>query len=113
MSEETNQYKISVPLLNVDELVKIDNYYNEIVDEFAKESVKEKEDIIKQRIMMNLRKENQQLKEKLQQKEDIINKAKEYVKENVYREENGCGSFWWEITNKDELLEILNVDKEA
>lgn len=65
--EETNQYKISVPLLNAEELVKIDNYYNEIVDEFVKVSVKKRDDVIKQRIMMNLRKENQQLKETLKE----------------------------------------------
>ena len=78
--EETNQYKISVPLLNAEELVKIDNYYDEIVDEFVKVSVKKRDDVIKQRIMMNLRKENQQLK-------DNWNKLKEYISIKLYNTE--------------------------
>ena len=59
MNQETIQYKISMPLINDEELQRIDNYYNEIVDEFLKKYVKEKDNIIAQRIMMNLRKENQ------------------------------------------------------
>ena len=47
-----------------------------------------------------LDKENQKYKE-------VIDKAIEYIKENVYEENNGCGYYWWEITNKDELLDIL------
>ena len=52
----------------------------------------------------NLQKENQQLKEQLEQKEDIINKAKEYIKD--YKTE-------WTLNDEvlddmDELLEILD-----
>lgn len=55
----------------------------------------------------DLLEENKQLKEKLKKKEDIINKARKYVDENVYVEGNGCGDYWWEIADKDKLLDIL------
>ena len=94
-TNETISYKITMPLINDEELQRIDNNYNELVDEFIKQFVKEKDMIIAQRIMMNLRKENKQLlreneklKEQLKQKEDIINKAKEYIINNsLYEEE--------------------------
>ena len=39
-------------------------------------------------LIMNLQRENEKLKEQLQQKEDIINKAKEYIINNsLYEEE--------------------------
>lgn len=47
-----------------------------------------------------LLRENKQLKE-------VIDKAIEYINENVYEEDNGCGDHWWEIANKGELLKIL------
>ena len=119
MNEDIKQYKISVPLIDIEELTTIDNYYNEIVNEYLEKCLKEKEEIIVQRIMMNLRKENQQLKEKLdcdlkwsfkcdeltkeskqlkeqlQQKEDIINKAKNWIDNH-------------DIDDSWELLEILD-----
>lgn len=49
-------------------------------------------------------------KEESQRQKEVIDKAIEYIKENVYEENNGCGYYWWEITNKDELLEILKGD---
>ena len=51
------------------------------------------------------------LKEQVQQRDNIINKAREFIKENVYKQDNSCGDYWWEITDKDKLLEILNIDK--
>ena len=39
-----------------------------------------------QMMIDKLQKENQQLKEQLQQKEDIINKAREYIKNNTKEE---------------------------
>lgn len=59
--DETISYKITMPLINNEELQRIDNTYNELVDEFTKQFVKEKDMIIAQRLMMNLRKENKQL----------------------------------------------------
>ena len=48
----------------------------------------------------NLQKENQQLKEQLQQKEDIINKAREFAKGHIFQFD-GDKDF-------DALLEILD-----
>lgn len=70
INEKTLQYKLTMPLIDEIELQKIDNYYNEIVDEFKKEYLKEKNMIIAQRIMTNLREENKKL---LCEKEQLIN----------------------------------------
>ena len=53
--------------------------------------------------------ENKQLKEQLQQKEDIINKAKELIHKHIKEIEN----LKLRIYPKEyyELLEILNIDK--
>ena len=64
-------------------------------------------------IVKELEKENQQLKEQLQQKEDIINKAKEYIENNplydidVYEYSICLNGIDDEQTKKD-LLEILD-----
>lgn len=36
-----------------------------------------------------------------------IKKALEYIDENVYENDNGCGSYWWEINEPDKLKAIL------
>ena len=77
-------------------------------------------DGLKQEIR-RLQEENKQLKEQLQQKEDIINKAKEYIKSNpnVFYDEylidvetllkNECyDDYVGEINFISKLLEILN-----
>ena len=50
----------------------------------------------------NLQKENQKLKEQLQQKEDIINKVKEFVKKHNER----AGKLYYKYDNKYLLSEI-------
>lgn len=63
-------------------------------------------------IVENFEKENQQLKEQLQQKEDIINKAKEYVinhlKQDMLSDFTGANYIQEYIEEPDGLLEILN-----
>lgn len=62
------------------------------------------------RLLDEKEKENQQLKKQLQQKKDIINKARECIKENsleVNTKEYGNII----VVNSDNLLEILNIDK--
>lgn len=46
------------------------------------------------------------LKENKRQRE-VINKAIEYINEYVFLDDNGCGDYWWEIADKDKLLDIL------
>ena len=110
MNEDIKQYKISVPLIDIEELTTIDNYYNEIVNEYLKKCLKEKEEIIVQRIMMNLRKENQELKSKLEASEKARIEAIEFI--------NGAGemaSYTKSIVlygeEIEELLKILDIDK--
>lgn len=69
MNKGITEVKISMPLIDDIELQRIDNYYNDIVKEYTKAFLKEKEQVIAQRIMMNLQQENQELKN--QQKEFI------------------------------------------
>lgn len=60
-------------------------------------------------IVKELEKENQQLKNQLQQKEDIIDKARKYVKENsiYFAIKDKIGNYFANC-NCDELLEILD-----
>lgn len=53
---------------------------------------------------------NELLRENKNQKE-IIDKAIEYVEKNVYKEDNGCGDYWWEIESKEKILSILEDKK--
>ena len=74
INDETVSYKITMPLINNEELQRIDNHYNELVDEFTKQYTKEKDMIVAQRIMMNLRKENKQLHIENQKQKEVIEK---------------------------------------
>ena len=78
-TNETISYKITMPLIDDEELQRIDNHYNELVDEFIKQFVKEKDMIIAQRIMMNLRKENKQLHIENQKLKEKIKKIVEHA----------------------------------
>ena len=71
INDEAISYKITMPLIDTEELQRIDNHYNELVDEFTKQFVKEKDMIIAQRIMMNLRKENKLLLEENQKLKEM------------------------------------------
>ncbi len=64
-------------------------------------------------LIMNLQRENEKLKEQLQQKEDIINKARKYINNNPlydidgYENNTNLSGIDDEQTRKD-LLEILD-----
>ena len=61
--------------------------------------------------MRNLEQENEQLKQQLQQRDNIINKAREKIKKSEYAidfETNGFSLTDYDI---NEILEILNIDK--
>ena len=56
-----------------------------------------------------LQEENQQLKEQLQQKEDIINKAKEYIKLKLnMKNKDGFPFLLFKRTHVEKILEILD-----
>lgn len=47
------------------------------------------------------------LEQQCKKQKEVIDRAIEYINQNVYEDDNGCGERWWEITDKDELLDIL------
>lgn len=79
INDEIVSYKITMPLTNNEELQRIDNNYNELVDEFTKQYTKEKDMIVAQRIMMNLRKENKKLHIENQRLKEKIKNIVEYA----------------------------------
>lgn len=102
-TDETISYKITMPLINNEELQRIDNTYNELVDEFTKQFVKEKDMIIAQRLMMNLSKENKQLFEENQKYKDECNKYKKII-DKIYEIINYEQEFY---DSKEELVSDL------
>lgn len=59
-------------------------------------------------IAKRLQQENQQLKEQLKQKEDIINKARKYISKHTQHDENGYVVECLYVEEAKELLEILD-----
>ena len=100
MSEENTQVKISMPLIDDIELHRIDNFYNDIVSEYTKAFVKEKEQVIAQRLMMNLQQENKQLKEELKYTVPIVEHNK------IVSEKNKENQQLKEVINKAKLKSI-------
>lgn len=62
-------------------------------------------------ILDNLQKENQQLKEQLEQRDNIINKAREFIKSKEYVID--LSTFGYNLNDYDifKLKSILNIDK--
>ena len=56
-------------------------------------------------LIMNLQRENEKLKEQLKQKEDIINKANNFIKE--YEKNRNC--FKW---NEEDYIDVINEIKQ-
>ena len=109
MSEEV-KVKMSIPMFEVGELERFDNNIHNIIEEYSKMILKEKDQILTQRIII---KQEQEIKD-LQQK---IDKAKKYIYRHwiTYNEATKFTTFNEEmevcIKEIKELLEILG-DKE-
>ena len=59
--------------------------------------------------IIKLQQENQKLKEQLQQKEDIINKAKEYIKPKLnMKNKDGVSFLLFKRSHVEKILEILD-----
>lgn len=58
----SKEVKISMPLFDKEELKKIDTSYNDIVDEYIKQILDKREQVLSQRLMKKLREENKHLK---------------------------------------------------
>ncbi len=56
----------------------------------------------------NLEKENQKLKSQLQQRDEVINKARKYISKHTQHDENGYVVECLYIEEAKELLEILD-----
>ena len=87
IEKDNRAIKISMPLLTEEEMLKIDNNFNEIVDKIKNQFIKEKDLAIAQYII------NKQQKE-LEQKETILNKVTEECKKQM-------------TTYEDSILEIF------
>ena len=91
VNEENVSVKISMPLVDDIELQRIDTFYNDIVSEYTKAFVKEKDQVIAQRLMMNLQRENARLKNKI---EKAINFVDKYMDEWDFQDE-----VWQDMNN--------------
>lgn len=110
INDEIVSYKITMPLTNNEELQRIDNNYNELVDEFTKQYTKEKDMIVAQRIMMNLRKENKKLHIENQKLKEAINKAIDEIETGYFidgDEEYSYLETWFGVET------LLNILKEV
>ena len=76
IEKDNRAIKISMPLLTEEEMLKIDNNFNEIVDKIKNQFIKEKDLAIAQYII------NKQQK-KLEQKESILDKVTDKLKEDI------------------------------
>ena len=84
VNEENVSVKISIPFVDDIERQSIDTFYNDIVSDYTKAFVKEKEQVIAQRLMMNLQRENARLKNKI---EKAINFVDKYMDEWDFQDE--------------------------
>ncbi len=71
---DRDKYKIELPLLEKDEIDTIDNYFNEISDDFMQKYVHDKDLAVAQRLIKNLREENKQLREVIDKAIELISK---------------------------------------
>ena len=104
MNEENVSVKISMPLVDDIELQTIDTFYNDIVSEYTKTFVKEKDQVIAQRVMMNLQQENKQLK-------DNWNMLKEHLT-NRYNNGTESISYRQVFIEIREAMQVLEIQQE-
>ena len=76
MSEEENTCKISIPLISDYEIRQIDNYFDDIVHQFTKQLVHDKDLAIAQHIIQKQQEEIELLKE---QKQYVIDEYSETI----------------------------------
>ena len=72
---DVDKYKIELPLLEKGEIDVIDNYFNEISDDFSQKYVHDRDLAAAQMVIRHLREENKQLNK-------VINKARLYIDEH-------------------------------
>ncbi len=102
MKEDITEVKLQMPLIDNIELEKIDNFYNDIVDEYIKMFVKEKDQVITQYLMKKLREENKQLETNWKELKKWLEEKDNNGYENLYLDD---------ILNKMQELESDNNEK--
>ena len=99
IEEDNRAIKISMPLLTEEEMLKIDNNFNEIVDKIKNQFIKEKDLVIAQYII------NKQ-QNKLEQKETILNKVTEECRKQMKEYEDSILEIF-----PQKILNILEGEK--
>ena len=102
IEKEDRELKISIPLLTQEDIDRIDINMDEMINQFTKMVVKEKDLIIAQYII----KRQQEKIEKLEQKESILDKVTDKLKE-IRREldDDGFDYYAQEITKALNIIE--------
>lgn len=102
IEKEDRELKISIPLLTQEDIDRIDINMDEMINQFTKMVVKEKDLIIAQYII----KRQQEKIEKLEQKETILDKVTDKLKE-IRREldDDGFDYYAQEITKALNIIE--------
>ena len=103
--EEDRGISINIPLLTQEEINGIDRNINEIINKFTKTVVKEKDLVIAQRIIQK----QQEKIEKLEQKESILNKVTDKLKEDADKKIPLAEDMDWVRCRKEHAKEILNI----
>ena len=92
--EKDNTFKISVPLINDEEIRNIDNNFEDIVNEFTKSYVREKDLVIAQHIMQKQQNKifqlesdnyelNNRINDYIEERQKLIEKLEEDIKSNI------------------------------
>ena len=102
IEEDDRVIKISMPLLTKEEMTKIDNNFNEIVNEIKNQFIKEKDLAIAQYIIDKQQKE-------LEQKETILDKVTDKLKEDANQKIPLAEDMDWVRCRKEHAREILNI----
>lgn len=99
IEEDNRAIKISMPLLTEEEMLKIDNNFNEIVDKIKNQFIKEKDLAIAQYII------NKQ-QNKLEQKESILDKVTEECRKQMKEYEDSILEIF-----PQKILKIIEGEK--
>ena len=112
MSEE---YKVSIPLFEPNELETFDNHIHEIIEEYSKMMFKEKDQILTQRIIMKQEQEIERLNNKVEELQDLYTserEVKDYYKNILNELEKWSEDYRFANIFKNKLQELKGVDKE-
>ena len=103
MSEEV-KIKITQPLIEQAELETFDNYIHEIAKDYTNMILKEKDQILTQRLVMKL-------EEELQQKENIIKEVRNWINSTIdIIKQQPTGNDEWILERLNSFISLLDKD---